>query len=173
MKEISDIGSQIAKQRRKLGWTQLELAKKSNLSLRTIQRIENNETNPRAYTIRILKESLNVNLKEMNTKTVSDKEIKNWLIALHLTNLLPLVIPAIIIWTLKRDEIPDLDQHGKDVINFQISYFLFLLVLLLSIVGFVIMPFVGIYCWIITILNVINIVSGKPYKYHLKFNFIK
>lgn len=42
------------------GLTQLELAKLSNISLRSIQRIENGEVKPRSYTLKILAEQLNI-----------------------------------------------------------------------------------------------------------------
>lgn len=40
------------------GYTQLDLAEKSNISLRSIQRIENAEVNARVYTLRILAQVL-------------------------------------------------------------------------------------------------------------------
>jgi len=62
-----------AREQRKL--TQLELANKCNLNLRTIQRIENNETKPRLYTLRIIGEVLDIKLNTNNDNKVEQEQI--------------------------------------------------------------------------------------------------
>ena len=52
----------------------------------------------------------------------------------HLSALAGLVIPfgnfigPLIIWQMKRNEIPSLDVHGKEALNFQLSVLIYLLV---------------------------------------------
>ena len=52
------IGQEIKKLRLDKGMTQEELAERTNLSTRTIQRIENGEVDPRAYTLQTLASAL-------------------------------------------------------------------------------------------------------------------
>jgi transcriptional regulator with XRE-family HTH domain len=54
-----ELGKKIAEIRLANGLTQVELAEKCNLSLRTIQRIESAEVTPRSYTIKLIFENLN------------------------------------------------------------------------------------------------------------------
>lgn len=53
-----DLGRKISELRLAKGLTQEELAKKCNLSLRTIQRIESAEVTPRSYTVKLIFENL-------------------------------------------------------------------------------------------------------------------
>ena len=55
----------IKKLRLRQGYTQVDLAELSSLSLRTIQRIENNEVQPTPYSLNQIVEVLGVNLNEL------------------------------------------------------------------------------------------------------------
>lgn len=52
---------------------------------------------------------------------------RNWAMFLHLSVLLGWPLPVlgllapILIWQLKKEEFPELDEHGKEVLNFLIS----------------------------------------------------
>lgn len=61
-----DLASKIKNLRLQKGLSQEKLADDSQLSLRTIQRIENNESEPRGYTLNRLAESLGVMVEELN-----------------------------------------------------------------------------------------------------------
>ena len=62
MVEQKNIGDRIITLRQAAGLTQEELAEKSQMSTRTIQRIESNQVTPRAYTLRVLSEVLQEDL---------------------------------------------------------------------------------------------------------------
>ena len=77
------LGTKIKELRKKEGLTQLDLSEKSGLSLRTIQRIENNENKPSVYSLRMIGKVLNYkfNLKKFNImKNIFEKENRNYLI---------------------------------------------------------------------------------------------
>jgi uncharacterized Tic20 family protein len=63
-----------------------------------------------------------------------DKETRTWAMLLHLSLLAGYVIPLaglvapIIIWQIKKDELPGIDAHGKMALNFIISMFLYSLI---------------------------------------------
>ena len=79
------LSTQIKELRKKKGLTQLDLSQKSGLSLRTIQRIENDEVKPSVYSLKKIGEVLN---KEFNLKNhtimrnIFEKENRNYLIFL-------------------------------------------------------------------------------------------
>jgi len=58
MMKQPELGKKVLALRQRKGLTQSELAEVSNLSLRTIQRIESGEVTPRNYTIKVVFESL-------------------------------------------------------------------------------------------------------------------
>ena len=77
------LGTKIKELRKKEGLTQLDLSEKSGLSLRTIQRIENNENKPSVYSLRMIGEVLNYkfNLKKFNImRNIFEKENRKYLI---------------------------------------------------------------------------------------------
>ena len=59
------IGRKISEARKTKGITQEELAELSNVNLRTIQRIENNENEPRGKTLNLICEVLQINTQEL------------------------------------------------------------------------------------------------------------
>ena len=132
-----DIGKEIKRLRIERGYTQQELSDLSNLSIRTIQRIENNEGDSSSHTIKSICEVLNVDFKNLkNEKMKNGIEQSNlWIVLLHLSGILFVLFPPIIIYYLFKDKNELIEQHGKDVINFQISMFLIFTI--------------GTFCWLI------------------------
>lgn len=63
------LGEKIAELRQAKGLTQTELAEMCNLGLRTIQRIESSEVNPRSFTLRVLFASLDYEIEEKPIKS--------------------------------------------------------------------------------------------------------
>jgi transcriptional regulator with XRE-family HTH domain len=58
-------GAIIKSLRKEKGLTQAELAELSGLSIRTMQRIENNEVNPSSYSLKMLSKALEIDLKAL------------------------------------------------------------------------------------------------------------
>lgn len=75
-------------------------------------------------------------------------------------------IGPLIIWLMKKDESSFIDFHGKEYFNFFISYTIYsiasgLLVFLL--IGFVLLPIVGLYVLVFTIIAAVKAYSGEEY----------
>jgi transcriptional regulator with XRE-family HTH domain len=68
---MKNIGKRIKEVRLKKGLSQEDLAEKSNVNLRTIQRIENNETTPRSKTLNLIFSTLEVEVFESETKEIN------------------------------------------------------------------------------------------------------
>jgi transcriptional regulator with XRE-family HTH domain len=97
-------GELIKELRIKKGMTQEELAAKTDISVRTIQRIENGEVDPRAYTLHAISAALDIEYEFLNNnididyKFEREKESKLWLPIMHLSGLFLLLFPSVIIW---------------------------------------------------------------------------
>ncbi len=124
--EASEISLRIKEYRKKTGLSQEQLANEAGLNLRTIQRIENGETVPRGDSLRRVAIALQTSPDELiNWKT---KEDKNVLTVLNLSQLSFLAFPILgiliplIIWILQKDKVKRVDQVGKSILNFQISW---------------------------------------------------
>ena len=166
-----ELGNKVTELRTKKGLTQEELALRCGLNVSTIQSIESGLLNPNTSTIRLLAEEL-----EFEYIYEGNDDSKFWLITLHLSNFFCIVVIPLIIWAWKKEEDPEIDKQGKDVINFQISMVIYLFaasVLVFVLIGFVLLLIIGWYITIITIINTIKVVSDKEYKYPLTIEFIK
>jgi transcriptional regulator with XRE-family HTH domain len=118
--------------REKLNLTQEELAQKSGLSVRTIQRVEAGKT-PKGYTLKVLAKTLNVDeleLKEQESKSdlLNDKLIK--LINLSclpfvFIPIVPIVVPLLIM-SYKNQ----FNSLTKQIVSLQILW------TILSVIGF-------------------------------------
>jgi len=177
------IGQKIKELRLLKGLTQEDLADKTNLSVRTIQRIESGDVDPRTYTLNLLAEALDVDLEiftaekiQQNTQTISTDDSNKWLSLLHLSGLFILLLPPLLVWIWKKDELKGDEQHYKDVMNFQLSilvYILGSLALSIIIIGIILLPIIGIFSTVIIILNTVKVSSGQDYKYPLTIKFLK
>ncbi|MEO0877148.1 MAG: helix-turn-helix transcriptional regulator, partial [Bacteroidota bacterium] len=92
-----NIAEHILSARRAKGWSQEELSQRSGLSLRTIQRVERGEGKPRLHSLRVLAETLTLDLALlMGEQIVSDTPtVIEWqqLWRIHLGATLAAIIP--------------------------------------------------------------------------------
>ena len=100
----------------------------------------------------------------------------------HLSQLLDFVtgiggfIVLLIIWLVKKDEIFDMDRHGKAIINFRISMFLYLLICIpfvllfgLGLLGFIV---IGLFYIIFPIINAVRASNNQQPNYPLSIKFL-
>jgi transcriptional regulator with XRE-family HTH domain len=124
------LGLRIKELRKQKGMSQEFLAEESGLSLRTIQRIENGETDPTGESLKRLSNALNVNPDELIDWSI--KEDKRYLTFLNLSALTFLFFPLLgilipfILWTSRKGKIKNINKLGKDLINFEITWTLLL-----------------------------------------------
>jgi len=111
------------------------------------------------------------------------KEDKQLLVLTHLSQLLDFVtgiggfIVPLILWLVKKDEIYGMDEHGKAILNFRITMFIFLLMCVpliflcgLGIIGFII---IGICYLVFPIINAVRASNNQAPNYPFSFQFIK
>jgi len=171
-------GELIKQLRLKKGITQEELSDRTDISVRTIQRIESGEVDARAHTLQSIAAALDVefellaNCEPAPGEANSDEEKSKWLSLLHLSGLLLLIVPPIILWIWKRNKVSDMPRHAFDVINFQLSMSLYLLpCVLLSVYPFLLI--LGVYSQVIIIMNTVRVSNNQSYKYPLMIRFLK
>lgn len=86
------------------------------------------------------------------------------------------IIGPLIIWLLKKDDSSLIDFHGKEYFNFLISYSVYAIVssiLMVVLIGFVLLPIVGIMAFIFTIIGAVKAYNGELYRIPLVFRLIK
>jgi len=113
----------------------------------------------------------------------ADSDARMWIVVLHLSGFAWFLIPffgnilaPVILWNLKKSEIPGYDAIGKHVINFQITYSISLIVAALLIFACIGVPFSAglVIVWLIfMIVAAIRASNGEPYKYPCTIAFLK
>jgi len=174
---MTEIGKKIREVRKKKGLSQEELAESAKVNLRTIQRIENNESEPRGKTLNLICEVLNINAEDI--LDYGKQEDKSYLIIFHLSVIVFLAIPVgniivpLILWMNKKDKIIGLKEIGANLLNFQIVWSVLTLISITTFALFKIMHygtyevllyvFIGLYALniILPILFAIKTNNGK------------
>lgn len=141
----TSIAKKIIHFRKLKGITQESLAEITGLNVRTIQRIESGEVDPRLYTLKSIADALGVNLEELLPEPTQHE--LNQLAILHITPAGFFLFPVIgnvllpfIFWMLKREEINGINKHGKDILNGQLTYSIAISFLFLAQLGLMLMP---------------------------------
>ena len=111
-----------------------------------------------------------------------DMQERQWALICHLSALSGYVIPfgnlivPIIIWSMKKEEMPMVDEHGKEVINFQISMTIWMIiagVLIFVLIGIPLLIVLAILQVVFVIIGAVKADSGQLYKYPMTIQFIK
>jgi uncharacterized protein len=100
----------------------------------------------------------------------------------HLLALSGLLIPfghiigPVVIWVIKKDQHPFVDDQGKESLNFQITVTIAMAIafaLAFVLIGFLLIPIIGIGALILVIIATIQANQGRRYRYPLTIRFIK
>lgn len=114
--------------------------------------------------------------------TTSDSKVRTWAMILHLsqfaTYLLPVVgmIVPVLIWQIKKAEMPELDVHGKIIVNWIISFVIYAVVstvLLVAFIGYPLWMALAAAGVIFPIIGGLKASNGEAWKYPLSITFLK
>ena len=110
------------------------------------------------------------------------KDERTWTMLCHFSAFAGLIFPfgnflaPLIIWLIKKEEMPFVEDQGKEVLNFQISMTIYLLIsgiLCIILIGIPIIIGLVIFSFIITIIAAISANDGKSYRYPINLRLIK
>ena len=85
------------------------------------------------------------------------------------------IVAPLLVWLIKKEEMPFVDDQGKEAVNFQISVLLYLIVsmvLCLVFIGIVLFFAVIIFDIVVVIIAAVKANSGEAYRYPLCIRFI-
>ena len=118
----------------------------------------------------------------METSTTSSN-VRTWNVLCHASALAGFFVPwaghilgPLIVWLARRGDSAEIDEHGKESLNFQISMLIYNLiagVLCLVLIGFVILGILHILNLVLVIVACIQASEGKLYRYPITIRLIK
>ena len=86
------------------------------------------------------------------------------------------LVASIILWAIAKDKYPQVDQHGKIVLNWQVSYVIYFVtsvVLCIVIIGWFLLPVVWVLGIVFPIIGAVKANDGTVWKYPLSIPFFK
>ena len=118
----------------------------------------------------------------METST-SSRDVRTWNVLCHATALAGFFVPwaghilgPLIVWLAKRGDSPEIDENGKESLNFQISMLIYNViagVLCLVLIGFILLAILHILNLVLVIIASIQTSEGKFYRYPMTIRLIK
>jgi uncharacterized protein len=118
----------------------------------------------------------------MDDDTVRTTQARQWAMFLHLSLLAGFIAPLvglvtpIIIWQIKKNDYPELDVHGKIVVNWLISALIYGAIgtiLTFILIGIPVLIALGIIAVVFPIMGGVKANNGEIWKYPLTITFIK
>jgi|CXWL01.1.fsa_nt_gi uncharacterized Tic20 family protein len=111
----------------------------------------------------------------------TDSQARQWAMLAHLSTFAGYLIPfgnivgPLVVWLMKKDELPFVDEHAKEALNFQISMTIWIAIAVASIfcfVGIAITPILVVLDIVFTIIAAIKANSGERYRYPMTIRFV-
>ena len=115
-------------------------------------------------------------------ETSSAGNIRGWCVGCHLSALAGFVVPAfghilgpLIVWLIKRADSSEIDAHGKEALNFQISMLIYNIVagiLCLILIGFALLAVLHVLNVVFVIIAALRASEGQMYRYPLTIRLL-
>lgn len=107
---------------------------------------------------------------------VQSPDDKNLALLMYVLSLVGFaLIGPLIVWLLKKDTSPYLDKLGRELLNFQLSLFIYVLVcipLCLILIGIPLLFVLGLGSLVLTIIGLVKATEGKVYRYPLTIRML-
>ncbi|HDZ55579.1 MAG TPA: DUF4870 domain-containing protein [Pseudomonas xinjiangensis] len=119
---------------------------------------------------------------QQQVETTPDPEARKWALVAHLSGFLGFIFPfgsligPLVVWQLKKDQAPFIDDQGKEALNFQISVALAALLcvlLMVIVIGMLLIWVVIIGAVVLMIIAAIKAKEGQAYRYPFCWRIIK
>lgn len=113
-------------------------------------------------------------MSEQNLQPELSAEVRQWAMFCHFAAFLGLVFPLgnligpLIVWQIKKDLHPFIDDQGKEALNFQISVALAAVVcflLMVVVIGFPLLALVSVAAVVLVVIAGIKANEGQLYRY--------
>ena len=115
----------------------------------------------------------------LGSKPLFGLEENTYLMLMHVSQLLGLLIPLagfvvpVLMWIINKDTHANVDIHGKNILNFTISYLIYSAVLAVTIIGIPLLVVLGILYLVFVILAAVKANNGEYWRYPFIIQFLK
>jgi len=138
----------------------------------------------------MLTENNHLEKKLPGSRNDRERQARTWATFCHLSALLGLIwvpmtgfaipfgnlIGPLVIWLIKKNDFPLVDEQGKESLNFQLSMTIYGIIsslLILVIIGFFLILALALIDIVLVVIASIKVSNGEPYRYPLTIRLIK
>lgn len=116
------------------------------------------------------------------TPATPAKDARTWAMLCHLTALSGFCVPfgnilgPLIVWAIKREEDPFIDDQGKEALNFQLTMTIAIVVAMILIfifIGMLLLPVLAIFEIVMVVMASVAANEGRAYRYPVTIRFFK
>ncbi|WP_298645934.1 DUF4870 domain-containing protein [uncultured Proteiniphilum sp.] len=106
-------------------------------------------------------------------------EENTYLMLMHLTQFAGVIIPGagfivpILMWITNKDTNANVDKHGKNILNYTISYAIYAVVLCITVIGIPVAVVLGVLYAVFVVIATVKANNGEYWKYPFIIQFIK
>jgi len=120
--------------------------------------------------------------QQINNDPIVSKDERTWGMLCHLAAFSGFIIPLgnvlgpLVIWLIKKDEMPFVNDQGKESLNFQLTMMIALIIsaiLVVVLIGFALLAILAVFQIIVLIIATIKANEGVRYRYPYAIRFIK
>ncbi len=108
--------------------------------------------------------------------TPPTQEEKNMAMLCYILGIITNFIGPLIIWLMKKESMPFVNDQGKEVLNFQITVFLAMIVcaiLTIVLIGAILMPIVALVYLVLMIMGALKAKEGIAYRFPFAIRLLK
>jgi len=104
---------------------------------------------------------------------------KSYLMLMHLSQFVGIIIPLagfivpVLMWIANKETNANVDLHGKNILNFMISFVIYAAVLSITVIGIPLAVLVGLLYVVFVVLASVKANNGEYWKYPFTIQFIK
>ena len=118
----------------------------------------------------------------MNQVNKQQQDERMWAMFCHLSAFAGYIVPfgsilgPLVIWSIKKEQFPAIDDHGKEALNFQISIAIYMIlsaILIVIIIGILMLIALWVFQTVMIIIASIKANNGEKFVYPLSIRFIK
>jgi len=102
----------------------------------------------------------------------TSRDARNMAMLCHLLGIFGFFAP-LIIWLTERDKHRFVDEHGRETMNYQVSFMIYLAALCVTIIGAFLVPVLLIVHVVFSIIGAIRASRGEAWHYPIAISFLK
>ncbi len=118
----------------------------------------------------------------MNQVNQQQQDERMWAMFCHLSAFAGYIVPLgsilgpLVIWSIKKEQFPAIDNHGKEALNFNISIAIYMVlsaILIVIVIGILLLIALWVFQTVMIIIASIKANNGEKFVYPLSIRFIK